>query len=333
VRFYSSWALLQLWPDIEKEEVEQFCDSVAALGTTAHDYGGPANVFTHWNAYTNPDTTKWKDLNSKLVLTVYRDWALTGRGDQPFLDYCWPAVQAAMNKVHGETSAAGLPASVGIDQTYDQLGLTGDTSYTGSLYLAACEAASELATAEGDAADAATYGAWLAQGQASFESELWTGSYYQIDTGSSDPTRIMADQLAGEWYAQALGLPPIVPADHAQSAFQTIYASNFEKFAGGQRGLANVMTAAGQIDTTSSQAKECWVGTTWGVVSGMIQEGLAATAEPIGQSVVNTIWNTDQLWFRTPEAWDETSTQGFRAPYYMRAPTVWAVKRAYDIAQ
>jgi non-lysosomal glucosylceramidase len=332
VRFYSSWALLQLWPDIDKQEVEQFCDSVAALGTTAHDYGGPTDVFTHWNAYTNPDTTKWKDLNSKLVLMVYRDWALTGKTDQAFLDYCWPSVKTAMNKVHGEISAAGLPASSGIDQTYDQLGLSGDTSYCGSLYLAACEAASAMATVEGDAADAATYQAWLAKGQGSFETELWTGSYYKIDTGSTNPARIMADQLAGEWYARAVGLPPIVPADHARSAFQTIYANNYEKFAGGQRGVANVMTATGQIDTSSSQAKECWVGTSWGVVSGMIQEGLASSAAPIGQSLVNTIWNTDQLWFRTPEAWYATQAEGLRAPYYMRAPTVWAAKRAYDIS-
>jgi non-lysosomal glucosylceramidase len=90
------------------------------------------------------------------------------------------------------------------------------------------------------------------------------------------------------------------------------------------------MTAAGAVDETSGQTRECWIGTSWGVVSALVQEGLAAQADEIGASLYDTIWNTDQLWFRTPEAWDETGL--IRAPYYMRATTVWAVKRAYDLA-
>ena len=263
VRYYSSWALAQLWPEVDKQEVKQFCDSVATnpatpasrpapLGTCAHDFGNAASVFTKWNAYTYRDSTTWKDLNSKLVLMVYRDWAITGKTDKAFLDYCWPAVKVAMNKVHSETSNAGLPSSTGIDQTYDNLGLTGDTSYCGSLYLAACEAASAIATVEGDTTSATMYQGWLTAGQASFESQLWNGTYYNIDTGSTNPTRIMADQLNGEWYALACGLPRIVSTAHATSAFSTIYAKNYESFAGGNRGVANVMTAAGALDPDAS---------------------------------------------------------------------------------
>ena len=53
----------------------------------------------------------------------------------------------------------------------------------------------------------------------------------------------------------------------------------------------------------------------------MIQEGMATQAAAVGQSLVSTIWSTDQLWFRTPEAWYQSAASGFRAPYYMRAPT------------
>jgi non-lysosomal glucosylceramidase len=90
------------------------------------------------------------------------------------------------------------------------------------------------------------------------------------------------------------------------------------------------MTAAGAIDTQSSQTQECWVGTSWGVVAGMIQEGLLPQAAAIGQSLVDTIWKTDALWWRTPEAWQATGQ--IRAPYYMRATTLWAAKRAYDLS-
>src|SRR6185437_14480915 len=163
---YGSWALAQLWPDLDEQEVKQFCDSVTTtrtdrpppLGTTAHDFGSNGTMFQAWNAYTYRDSTKWKDLNSKLVLMVYRDWVLTGKSDTAFLSYCWPAVQMAMAKVKSQDADGdGLPDSSGVDQTYDDMDLQGNTAYCGSLFLAACEAASELAKAMGNNSLATTY--------------------------------------------------------------------------------------------------------------------------------------------------------------------------------
>lgn len=354
VRFYGSWALAQLWPNIDKQEVEQFCDSVtltgaqalprpAALGTCAHDIGSLNDVFTAWNDYTYRDSTTWKDLNSKLVLMIYRDWELTGSSDTTFLNYCWPAIQVAMAKVHSQCVSAGvtynLPISDGIDQTYDNLGLTGETSYCGSLFLAACEAASQIATAEGNNALANTYQSWLTLGQSDFQANLWnaTGNYYNIDTGSGSGgvtgvARIMSDQLCGEWYAKACGLPDIVPASQAVSAWTAVYDNNWTQFdTTNHFGVGNVMQSTGAIDTSTSQTQEAWVGTTWGVVAGMAQEGLYAQAVSIGNSLYKCIWNNYQMWFRTPEAWT-TGVQNVRAPYYMRANSIWAFKHAYDIA-
>jgi non-lysosomal glucosylceramidase len=338
VRFYGSWALAQLWPELDKQEVRQFCDSVVnsradrppAIGTCAHDLGGDRTAFSQWNAYDYRDSREWKDLNSKLVLMVYRDWMLQGKSDGAFLSYCWPAVTQAMDRVHGQDSDGdGLPNSAGVDQTYDDMEMTGNTAYCGGLFLAAAEAAAELADAMGEPDRAAIYRGWRQTAGASFDDKLWTGSYYAIDTGSPEPTRIMSDQLAGQWYAGALGLPPIVDPARAQAALTTIHDNNFKRFAGGTRGVVNVMTAAGGVDATSVQTREAWIGTSWGVVAALIQAGLTAQAEEIGASLYDTIWNTDQLWFRTPEAWDANGV--IRAPYYMRATTLWAVKRAYDL--
>jgi non-lysosomal glucosylceramidase len=338
VRFYGSWALFLNWPDIDKQALRQFSDSIyttrtdrpAALGTCAHDFGDPTNVFEHWNAYIYRDSTTWKDLNSKFVLMVYRDYLLTGSTDTTFLTYCWNSVKTAMNKVHSQCAADGLPQSAGIDQTYDDMGLTGTTAYCGSLFLAACQAAKQIAYAMGDTATGDTYQSWFNTAQPNFESELWTGSYYKIDTGSTAPTRIMSDQLCGQWYSKALGLGGIVSDAHAQSAWQKVYDNNFSLFDSGTHGICNVFTAGGAIDTSTSQTQECWVGTSWGAVSGMVQEGMVAQGSAVGQSLYNTIWNTGQYWFRTPEAW----TKGLAAPrafYYMRGTTVWAAKRAYDL--
>lgn len=338
VRFYGSWALFLNWPDIDKQCVKQFCDSVyhnrtdrpAYLNTTAHDFGDRNTLFTQWNAYTYRDSTNWKDLNSKLVLMVYRDWHLTGRTDTAFLNYCWEPVKRAMNKVKSQdTDGDGLPNSNGIDQTYDDMDLTGNTSYCGGLFLAACLAAKQMADAKGDTAASATYQSWYNLAQPNFESKLWTGEYYKIDTGSFDTTRIMSDQLCGQWYAKACGLSGIVSDVRAQSAFQKIYDYNYSRFGNGLHGVVNVMNANGTIDTSTPQTQECWVGTSWGIVSGMLYQGMVNQANNIGFSLYNTIWNTAQYWFRTPEAWRVGVTNP-RAFYYMRGSTIWAAKAAYE---
>jgi len=338
VRFYGSWALFLNWPDIDKQCIKQFADSVyhtrsdrpAYLGTTAHDFGNRDTIFTQWNAYTYRDSTNWKDLNSKLVLMVYRDWHLTGRTDSAFLNYCWEPVKRAMDKVKSQdTDGDGLPNSNGIDQTYDDMDLVGNTAYCGGLFLAACLAAKEMATAMGNTSLAATYQAWFDLAQPNFESKLWTGQYYKIDTGSTNSTRIMSDQLCGQWYAKACELPGIVPDNRAVSAFQKIYDNNFSLFGSGAHGVVNVMNSNGTIDTSTPQTQECWVGTSWGVVAGMVHHGMTSQANAIGQSLFNTIWTNAQYWFRTPEAWRVNVTSP-RAFYYMRASTIWAAKHAYD---
>lgn len=348
VRFYGSWPLALNWPNIDKQEVEQFCDSVvvspsqpmprpAAIGTCAHDYGDENGLFTEWNAYVYRNSTIWKDLNSKLVLMVYRAYELTGKSDTTFLNYCWPAVQAAMTDVHGQCGPDGLPtisatdANSGADCTYDDMGLNGETAYCGSLYLAACEAAQAMATAEGNNALATTYQGWLTTGQTGFAT-LWNGTYYNIDNGATDTAqnRIMVDQLCGQWYAKAVGLPGIVSDANANSAWQAVHDNNWSKFDGGAHGAVNSMTSAGAIDTSWSQSQEVWVGVSWGAAAGMAQQGMYSQATDLGYSLYNSIWNLGQYWFRTPEAWT-TGLGGTRAPYYMRANAVWALKHAYDI--
>ena len=338
VRFYGSWALFLLWPEIDKQCVRQFSDSITTaredrpktLGTCAHDFGDAARLFTKWNAYTFRDSTQWKDLNSKFVLMVYRDWALTGKTDAAFLDYCWPSVHKAMAMVKSQDSDGdGLPNSEGADQTYDNMDMEGNTAYCGGLFLAACLAAGELAAAGGDETLAQTYRSWFELGQKNFEAELWTGSYYKIDTGK-EGRRIMSDQLCGQWYAKACGLPGIVQDGHAAKAYRTIYENNLMKFDHGKIGPVNVIYPDGKVDDFYQQTREVWIGVAWSVAAGMLQTGLYKEAAETGYSLYNTIWNTGQFWFRTPEAWC-TGLTDVRAPYYMRATSVWALKHAYDI--
>ncbi|HEY1405841.1 MAG TPA: GH116 family glycosyl hydrolase, partial [Spirochaetota bacterium] len=204
--------------------------------------------------------------------------------------------------------------------------------YCGSLFLAACEAASEIANAMDDPVLSELYDKWLAVGKKSFERKLWTGSYYRIDT-DRESYRIMSDQLCGQWYAKACGLPDIVPPIHARRSYQTIYSNNLKKFDKGRVGPVNVIYPNGKVDRRWEQTQEVWVGVAWSVAAGMLQEGLRREAEETGMSLYNTCWKNEnaQLWFNSPEAYQEGG-RGIRAPYYMRVNAVWALKHAYDIS-
>ena len=53
---------------------------------------------------------------------------------------------------------------------------------------------------------------WFERGQVAFDRRLWRGDHYAYDDGggaSSDS--VMADQLAGQWYADATGLGDLMP--------------------------------------------------------------------------------------------------------------------------
>ena len=66
------------------------------------------------------DTNDWKDLNSKFVLMVYRDYVLTGRTDKAFLRETWPAMKDAIEYLRQFDHGGGVPENSGYpDQTYD----------------------------------------------------------------------------------------------------------------------------------------------------------------------------------------------------------------------
>ena len=115
--------------------------------------------FFQVNQFSWQDTNGWKDLNSKFVLMVYRDYVLTGSKDKEFLKYTWPAIQEAMTYLGKfDRDGDGIPENDGYpDQTYDEWVVRGDSAYCGSLWLAALRAAEEIGKALGDTNAAANY--------------------------------------------------------------------------------------------------------------------------------------------------------------------------------
>eukprot|EP00051_Salpingoeca_urceolata_P018132 m.253218 g.253218 ORF g.253218 m.253218 type:complete len:110 (+) comp19130_c0_seq17:1719-2048(+) len=66
-------------------------------GCLPHDIGSPDEApWQMLNSYHLHDTADWKDLNTKFVLQVYRDFIATS--DQHLLERLWPVCCAAMER-------------------------------------------------------------------------------------------------------------------------------------------------------------------------------------------------------------------------------------------
>jgi non-lysosomal glucosylceramidase len=175
----------------------------------------------------------------------------------------------------------------------------------------------------GDDEAAARYASQLEIARAAYEDALWTGTYYAYDETSDG---IMADQLAGEWYARITGIPTL-PDDRVDSALNAIYENNVLRFNDGQMGAVNGMYPDGEVDG-SQQGREVWTGTTYMLAAHMLYRGLDEQGWNTAYGIYKHVYETGGLWFRTPEAWDPSGD--FRAEMYMRPLAIWAMETALN---
>lgn len=347
VHFYASFALLDLFPKIELSIQRDFADAVLyedrrrvkfladgtsgirkVKGAVPHDLG-THDPWHEMNAYNIHDTSKWKDLNPKFVLQVYRDFAATG--DMTFGRDVWPAVCAAMDYMDQfDRDCDGLIENDGFpDQTYDAWTVHGISAYCGGLWLAALQAAATMAHRLGDRPYAEKYKLKFMKAKAVYEAKLWNGSYFNYDSGTSSNSRsIQADQLAGQWYAASSGLPPIFDEHKIRSALQKIFEFNVMKVKGGRMGAVNGMTPKGKVDETCMQSREIWTGVTYGVAANMLLHGMEHQGFITAEGIFLAGWSEDGYgyWFQTPEGW--TTDGHYRSLVYMRPLAIWAMQWA-----
>ncbi|OWY65731.1 bile acid beta-glucosidase [cyanobacterium TDX16] len=359
VRLYGSFALLILFPELEKAVMRAFARAIPAsdnnrrligyyltigaemplaprkvAGATPHDLGAPnEHVWEKTNYTAYQDCNLWKDLPSDFVLQVYRDYLLTGATDVDFLASCWEAIVQALNYLKTfDKDGDGIPENSGApDQTFDDWKLQGVSAYCGGLWLAALEAAIAIGkillnveifheTSLQETID--TYQTWLSRSRPIYQEKLWNGEYYRLDSNSGSDV-VMADQLCGQFYARLLKLPDVVPQECALSALKTIYDACFLKFHQGKFGAANGLKLNGSPENpNATHPLEVWTGINFGLAAFLLQMGMKAEALQLTETVVSQIYENG-LQFRTPEA--ITSVGTFRASYYLRAMAIWAI--------
>ncbi|EDY38478.1 conserved hypothetical protein [Cyanobium sp. PCC 7001] len=357
VRLYGSFALLQLWPELDKAVLRSFARAIPAAdptprpigwyftqgkgrveaprkvaGATPHDLGAPNERpwdATNYTAY--QDCNLWKDLASDFVLQVWRTFRLAPTGeDLRFLADCWPAAVEALRYLKGfDANSDGLPDNGGApDQTFDDWPLKGVSAYCGALWIAALEAALamgqrlQLELGLDTSSQQRDFSSWLEQSRANFDRLLWNGEYYNIDADSGTPV-VMADQLCGDFYARLLELPPVVAEERARSALRAIREACFEGFQGGSLGVANGLRRDGTpLDPDGTHPLEVWTGINFGLAAYYRLMGETDTALAITGAVVHQVYGGG-LQFRTPEA--ITAVNTFRACHYLRAMAIWAL--------
>ena len=357
VRLYGSFALLQLWPELDKAVLRSFARAIPAAdptprpigwyftqgrgrveaarklaGATPHDLGAPNERpfdATNYTAY--QDCNLWKDLASDFVLQVWRTFRLAPSGeDLRFLADCWPAAVTALRHLKQfDINDDGLPDNGGApDQTFDDWPLQGVSAYCGALWIAALEAALamgqrlQLELGLDTSAEQRQFGEWLEQSRNHFDALLWNGEYYNIDAESGTPV-VMADQLCGDFYARLLGLPPVVAENRALSSLKAVKEACFESFEGGRLGVANGLRRDGTpLDPNGTHPLEVWTGINFGLAAYYRLMGDTDTALSICSAVVRQVYEGG-LQFRTPEAITAAGT--FRACHYLRAMAIWAL--------
>ncbi|KAI3794923.1 hypothetical protein L1987_37564 [Smallanthus sonchifolius] len=349
VHFYASFALLELFPKIELSIQRDFAKAVLSedtrkvkflaegnsgigkvKGAVPHDLG-THDPWHEMNAYNIHDTSKWKDLNPKFVLQVYRDFAATG--NLSFGTDVWPAVRAAMDYMDQfDRDGDCLIENDGFpDQTYDTWTVHGISAYCGCLWLAALQAAAAMAVELDDKVAAQKYKKKFLKAKSSFESKLWNGVYFNYDSGSSGNSKsIQADQLAGQWYTASAGLPNLFGDDKIQSSLQKIFDFNVMKVRGGRMGAVNGMHPNGKVDETCMQSREVWTGVTYGVAATMIHAGMDEEAFTTAEGIFTAGWSEEGFGyaFQTPEGW--TMDGSYRSLVYMRPLAIWGMQRALE---
>ncbi|MDJ1171671.1 GH116 family glycosyl hydrolase [Roseofilum sp. BLCC_M154] len=359
VRLYGGFALTLLWPKLEKSVMLAFARAIPQgdntpriigynqaqavrkiASATPHDLGAPNEHPWEKTNYTSyQDCNLWKDLGCDFVLQVYRYFLWTGAEDLEFLQDCWGAVVETLDYLKTfDRDGDGIPENSGApDQTFDDWQLKGISAYCGGLWLAALEAAIAIGqrlqqSQNWPSADLQAqieqWSTWLTQSKPLYQKMLWNGQYYNLDSESNSKV-VMADQLCGQFYAQLLNLPSIVPEDCTQTSLETIYHTCFTLFNqtqnpdGAALGVANGVNPDGSPENpNATHPLEIWTGINFGLAAFMLQQGMKAEALTIAEAVVNQIY-THGLQFRTPEALTAAGT--FRASHYLRAMAIWGL--------
>eukprot|EP00919_Chromeraceae_sp_WS-2016_P025995 GHVR01061440.1.p1 GENE.GHVR01061440.1~~GHVR01061440.1.p1 ORF type:complete len:499 (+),score=138.94 GHVR01061440.1:219-1715(+) len=348
VHFYASWALVSLFPLIDNEIQKDFAQAILSeddelrvclyekkkakrheMGCVPHDLGGPGEApLVRVNIYNLHHTQDWKDLPSKFVLQVWRNYYLTK--DINMLKQCWNAVRVVMIRVmRFVDNKTGLVVHGGWpDHTYDCWSCNGVSAYSGGLWVAALKAytaiAETLECIEQMSPDYSSVLVLTQLAESNWDELLWNDSGYYMYSSKGSQS-VHSDQLAGIMFCNMVGLSVNIPKERILKALKTIYDVNVMKFKEGRWGAVNGMRSnLNDVDNDNLQSREVWVGVVYSLAATYIQYGLMDKGFKVAEGIFNSCWDELGYWFQTPEAY--TGEGKYRSLCYMRPLSIWAIQ-------
>lgn len=363
-RFYSSVATALFFPELERSELAMFGQAVNPLdhGRVYHDLGNLRLDIP----LTGTTTKRWTDLNPKYVLMAIRNARWTGDRlalEQQWEGIC--AMMAYT--ISQDTDGDGIPDNEDRSTTYDDWAFFGASSYVAVIWLAALAAFREAADWLDRPQDWAPYQQVEERARISVEQRLWDAKYghYRLynddrnpvfsggakrtrsqmsepssgavnqgrtpDVAMDDHPEICRDchdgQLAGQWYADLLGLGDLLDPQRIDSAIEQIFKRNSASH-GLRKGVdihghesANPMSSGWW-----SEAGMSWPGyevahfSALAIHRGRTTEGLAAL-----ERIYRSVYERARLTWNQPLRWDPDTgtTYGWGCDRYMNSPAVW----------
>lgn len=163
------------------------------------------------------------------ILNTYREYQCST--DTVWLGKLWPKVKKAMNWSieHWDPKRTGFMQNAQHNTLDGEI--MGCSSWIGSLYLSALEAAARMADVMQDNQLADEYRRIRASGKHLQNERLWNGEYYIQQAGKNRKQDYLdgchIDQILGEWWAEQLNIDRNYPTDRAQKALQSLLKYNF----------------------------------------------------------------------------------------------------------
>jgi uncharacterized protein (DUF608 family) len=305
ITYQGSFPLIALYPDLQKNQMENGARFQRADGRVAH--------FFHHDLDTVDNGFGRVDMNPQFVMLVCRDWLWTA--DDAYIKRLWPNIVRAMDSMAVmDTDKDGLPDTDTRLNTYDQWDLRGIPAYICSLWLGALPSAIRMARAVSDSEHEAAWKSWLAMAVVNFDKKLWNGEYYSLWVDGADRDECcMSDQLSGIWFSHISGLNSAVAPARVRETLKTVFKYNFTS----EQGLLNATYPPGRAAYEPTfgnfQATGNWTGIEYANAAlaidfGLVQEGL------------DIIRAVDDRYRRAGRCWNHVEC----GDHYYRAMSSWA---------
>jgi len=171
------------------------------------------------------------------ILGAYREHLMSPDG--AWLAKHWPQVKKAMDYLIGRWDKDGDGVLAGPQWNTLDGNLSGNTSWLGTLYLAALAASEKMALLQREPKVAERYRKIRESGSKKQDEALFNGDYY-IQLPDAHPQQdyydgCHIDQVLGQWWAHQLGLGWLYPPGHVRTALGSLFKHNFRACLRGYR--------------------------------------------------------------------------------------------------